>query len=81
MKTYHKNPRRISDEDLADLLEWGFEKGELEELLRAAGLDAEETPVGEPGDAEPQIERADELAAEWGTAPGQLWRLPSRIEG
>jgi len=35
----------------------------------------------EPADAEPQINRADELQQEWGTELGQLWRLPSRTEG
>jgi DNA modification methylase len=35
----------------------------------------------EPEDAEPQINRADELQQEWGTELGQLWRLPSRTEG
>jgi DNA modification methylase len=65
----------------ADLLEWGFEKDELDELLRAAGVDAAGGPVGEPGDAEPDIDRAEELAAEWGTALGQLWRLESRVDG
>jgi hypothetical protein len=28
-----------------------------------------------PADAEPQIDRADELRREWGVEPGQLWRL------
>lgn len=62
-------------------LETGFADGELEELLRAAGVDTAGAPVGEPGDAEPQFNRAEELAAEWGVAPGQMWRLPSRVEG
>lgn len=62
-------------------METGFADGELEELLRAAGLDAPAPAVGEPGDAEPQLDRAEELAAEWGVSPGQLWRLESRVEG
>ena len=62
-------------------LETGFGEGDLEEMLRAAGLGGELEPVGEPADAEPQIERADELAAEWGVKPGQMWRLASRVEG
>lgn len=69
-----------SEFQAADLVEWGFEKGELEALLRAAGVDGQPA-LGEPGDAEPQIERAEELAAEWGVAQGQTWRLPSRVEG
>lgn len=62
-------------------LETGFADGELEALLRAAGLDAAGGVVGEPGDAEPQFDRAEELAAEWGVRPGQMWRLPSRVDG
>jgi DNA modification methylase len=37
--------------------------------------------AGEPGDAEPQTNRAEELRQEWGVKPGQLWRLPSRTPG
>lgn len=62
-------------------LETGFAEGELDELLRAAGLDSGGGSFGEPGDAEPQLDRAEELAAEWGVKPGQLWRLPSRVDG
>lgn len=62
-------------------LETGFAAGELEELLRAAGLEVDEPVVGEPGDAEPRFDRAEELAAEWQVQPGQVWRLPSRVEG
>lgn len=69
-----------SEFETADLLDWGFEKDELEELLRAAGVDAG-GPAGEPGDAEPDVDRAEELAQEWGVQAGQLWRLPSRVDG
>lgn len=62
-------------------LETGFADGELEEMLRAAGIDLDEPALGEPGDAEPHLDRAEELAAEWGVQPGQIWRLPSRTEG
>jgi len=58
----------------------GFEGEELEEMLRAAGIDLD-GPLPEAGDAEPQIDRAAELAADWGVMPGQMWRLPSRVEG
>lgn len=67
------------DPDLG--LETGFAEGELEEMLRAAGIEPLGDAVGEPGDAEPQLDRAEELAAEWGTRPGQMWKLPSRVDG
>lgn len=59
----------------------GFEGDELAEMLRAAGLGADAPMLEAPGDAEPQIDRAEELAAEWGVQPGQMWRLASRVEG
>jgi DNA modification methylase len=59
----------------------GFEGDELEEMLRAAGIDLDGPALGEPGDAEPQLDRAEALAAEWGVKRGQMWRLPSRMEG
>ena len=49
----------------------------LAELAEGAGLYA---PKDE-SDAEPQIDRAEELRQEWGVEPGQLWRLPSRTPG
>lgn len=68
------------DPDLG--LETGFAEGELEEMLREAGIEPlGDQAGGEASDAEPQLDRAEELMAEWGTAPGQLWRLPSRVEG
>jgi DNA modification methylase len=51
--------------DTDDLLAWGFE---------AAELGIEETPA-EVADAEPQIDRADELRQKWGVSSGQLWAL------
>lgn len=66
------------DPDLA--LVTGFEGDELEEMLRAAGIELDEPSFGEPEDAEPQLDRAEELAAEWGVQLGQMWRLPSRVE-
>ena len=40
-------------------------------------------PAEEPesADAEPQVNRAEELSEEWGVETGQLWRLPSRTPG
>lgn len=54
---------------------------DLHELLhtvaRQHGLDLDEPPdAGE--DPGPQADRAEELRAQWGTARGQLWRIPSQ---
>lgn len=50
----------------------GFDGYELEELLRHGRLETEL-------DAEPQMERAEELAAQWGVKPGQLWQLGDHL--
>ena len=50
----------------------------LAELAEGAGL---YQPQDDPQDAEPQIDRAEELRVKWGVEPGQLWRLPSRTPG
>jgi len=52
--------------DLDDLLEWGFEKSELDLDLWSPEA---------PEDAEPQIDRAEELREIWGVETGQLWQL------
>jgi DNA modification methylase len=61
--------------DFDDLTAWGFSEDEL------LGLDfgePEETDEGE--DTDPQVNRADELQAEWGTELGQMWQLgPHRL--
>ena len=57
--------------DADELIEWGFEAGEL-----GLGVDG-----GSGDDAEPQLDRAEELRQVWGVEPGQLWRLPSRTPG
>lgn len=49
----------------------------LAELAESAGI----VPPRDDADAEPQIDRAEELRKEWGVEPGQLWRLPSRTAG
>jgi DNA modification methylase len=49
----------------------GFSDEELRRLLQPPG----ESPAEDPG---PQMDRAAELHAQWGTAPGQLWLIPSR---
>lgn len=78
---------RQADPDLAQLAAITKElEGIDEELakLAAGGDDAlkvlmatleEEKPAG---DAEPQIDKAEELRQKWGVEIGQMWRLPSR---
>ena len=49
----------------------------LAAVAEGAGLYAPK----DDSDADPQIDRAEELRQEWGVEPGQLWRLPSRTPG
>lgn len=49
--------------DTSDLVEWGFEENEL-------GISPDE-----PQDAEPQIDRAEELNKKWQVKMGDLWLL------
>jgi len=56
----------LSEFDLDDLLEWGFDKHELD-----LDLWAEDAPE----DVEPQIDKAEELREKWGVETGQLWQL------
>ena len=58
----------LRDIDPALMAITGFSDDELSEL---AGIEA---PEGDE-DAEPQTDRAEELAEEWGTAAGQVWAL------
>ena len=51
--------------DVAELTEWGFS----EEELQAFDVDADTSDV----DAEPQIDRAEELREKWGVETGQVW--------
>jgi len=54
--------------ELDDLLDWGFDKKELDIDLWA----------GEPPeDVEPQIDKAEELREKWGVKLGDLWQLGS----
>lgn len=48
----------------------GFDLDALEEL--GASVDPEVNPEA---DAEPQIDKAEELRAKWGVEPGQLWEI------
>ena len=52
--------------ELDDLLNWGFDKKELD-----IDLWADEPPE----DVEPQIDKAEELREKWGVESGQLWKL------
>lgn len=51
-----------------DLSLVGFNADELDEILQ---VDASNSDA----DAEPQIDKADELREKWGVEPGQLWQL------
>ena len=52
--------------ELDDLLDWGFDKKELDIDLWAGDP---------PEDVEPQIDKAEELREKWGVESGQLWQL------
>ena len=52
--------------ELDDLLDWGFDKKELDIDLWAGDP---------PEDVEPQIDKAEELREKWGVESGQLWKL------
>jgi DNA modification methylase len=62
--------QELQDDPVYDLLGTGFDEAMLAAL-------AGETPTetGASRDAEPQIDRAEELREEWGTAAGQVWTL------
>jgi len=63
------------DPDWALLKEWG---GEDEQIKKLFSDDEWREGTGEEApqvDAEPQIDRAGELAEKWQTASGQLWKL------
>lgn len=69
----------------APLIEWGLDTDLLQDWGRDYAalsdmLASEEEELAE-GDAEPQTNRAEELREEWGVELGQMWRLPSRVEG
>ena len=53
--------------DTDKLKDWNNNANNLKELLNSEKI--------EPVDAEPQIDRAAELAEKWQTASGQLWKL------
>lgn len=49
----------------------------LDDLAAQNGVDLFE-PAGDAEDPEPQIDRAAELQAEWGTKTGDLWEIPGK---
>lgn len=66
---------------IADDIEAGLNLGDFWFDWELEGLDEEPKKELPPNDAEPQTSRADELRELWGVELGQLWRLPSRVEG
>lgn len=46
----------------------------LSDLAESAGILSDKPTAEDPG---AQVDRAEELRAKWGTAPGQLWIIPS----
>ena len=53
--------------DTDTLREWKRDVGALDNFLKSENA--------EPVDAEPQIDRAEELRAKWGVETGQLWQI------
>ena len=74
----------VADAGALDALLSSVQSGEagvqamLAQLAEGAGLYG---PQDDPQDADPQIDRAEELRQQWGVSPGQIWRLPSRTPG
>ncbi len=63
---------------IPNLIEWGMDEKYLASIkLSGSGLRGlfkhEETHL----DAEPQVDKVEELLAKWKTQPGQLWMIPS----
>ena len=59
------------------LLDWGFNADTLTDWRRDVGAltNLIESEKVAPADAEPQIDRAEELRVKWGVERGQLWRV------
>ncbi len=62
---------RQADTELLEAI--GYSEQEFAELLRSVGGGG--AAVGDGVDAEPQIDRAEELRQKWNTDSGQLWAL------
>lgn len=61
------NPEILAELIDTKALEGMFSDKELAEILTQTGI--------EPKDAEPQIDKAEELRQKWGTETGQLWEI------
>lgn len=66
--------QEVANADPAMLEATGFDGDDLDAML-AEIAKAAAGPADPPADAEAQLDRAAELQAEWGTAPGQVWAL------
>jgi site-specific DNA-methyltransferase (adenine-specific) len=69
----------LSSWNASDLIGGGFDEALLQSMKRDMGalgnlLESEEPGTG-TGDAEAQLERAEELRAKWGVERGQLWQI------
>lgn len=65
----------ILAESLPPEIYTGFEGDELVELLAELGAGLDASMGNGQGDAEPQVDRAEELRQNWGTETGQLWQI------
>lgn len=65
--------------DLDD--DWLHDTVQFDALPFVFGDLGDDGEPAESSDAEPQVNRAEELRAEWGVETGQMWRLPSRTPG
>lgn len=65
--------------DLDD--DWLHDTVQFDALPFVFGDLGDDGEPAESSDAEPQVNRAEELRAEWGVELGQMWRLPSRTAG
>lgn len=52
-----------------------IEDAGLAGLLESLAAESAPEPVKSDVDAEPQVDRAEELMAQWQTAPGQIWQI------
>ena len=72
-----------ADAGALDALLSSVQSGEaaVQQMLAELAEDAGLYQPKDTEDAEPQVDRVEELREQWGVKPGQLWRLPSRTPG